>query len=326
VLLAGCSTFENGIAATVDGKSIPIRTVEALSNAVTIANTGKRPSSDALLQADDARSALGILIQFAVAERTLASLGEVTTSDEELAAEQKLAQLTSLKGPSRGIVVQGLAAEAALDRVVTQHWDSSLGQKVLDEVYASQPSWDQVCATGVIGPAEKRAEVQALIDGGAVVTDATAFQTVGFQVLSKTGQFCTSTSGVPAEVAAAFADTTTTGVQVIEFENPGGQRGVTFFLPGGSSTIRRGDDALRQVAAQSIQQGAQSGRSPVMAIAIRRSKIAIDPRFGSFDPVKGIVPPPAPPTTTSTIDPRLVQPGAPQGGAPRQNAPASPNG
>ena len=307
VLLAGCSTFENGSAATVDGKSIPITTVDALTTAVNTAKGGPKNPSNATLNGDDGRSALGILIQFAVAEQALAGLHESPTADELQAADQQLQQL-KLTGKNRDLVKTGLASQSALDRAITDHWATPLGRKVLDDIYASQPNWEQVCATGIVGSADKRADVQKLIDGGAKLTDGAAFQAAGFQALSATGEFCTTADGVPADLAAGFADTATTGVQAIEFKNQSGQTGVVFFIAGGRRTVKRGDRALEDVAAQAISSAAQSGRSPVMAAAIRRSTIAVDPRFGSYDPKKGIVPPIAPTTTVPAS--RLVPQGA----------------
>lgn len=344
--LSGCKSFGDDNAATIDGKAIAASQVTGLAK-VLLANDQSQCTqalapaqlsqysaaqvtalqeqcqeiSEAVVDSHRAtgkyaRQSLQLLVQFAVAEDGLRDLKETITTAERTAAASQVASLKTLSKADRGLIEEGLAAQSALQRAIVDHFDSKLGRAVLDAVYASQPSWDNLCGKGIIGLASDRAAVDAEVAKGTTIEELVATPPTGFQLLGDGGKICTPKGGTaPAEVLAGFADTSKTAIQSVEFDQAGSDataaptKEVVFFVAGGEQLVKRNSAEFKTLAAQSIQQAAQaaqqggsSASSPVMPAATKLAVIKIDPRFGSgYNLTTGIVSPVEPlvPTTTT---------------------------
>lgn len=285
-LLSGCDALGDDVAARVDGREITIEQVRALADAL---EDGGGSVDGGRLDGDQARRALTGLVQLAVARSALQTLGEEVTAADTAVADQQVQSFSSAPQWIRDLLHSGFEATAALDRVITSHWGTTLGVATLDEIHrraAERP--DEVCVEGWVGPAANEDEAFALIDGSDGEPDDGLVE-LQFSPLGGTSpQFChpaDQLEQLPGGLGDDFDSEASDEFEAVQYEDPQAGAASVIFRPlGRQVTPDRDSDEFMTFAEQTVAAVLQQGGGLTAQVAMQLADVDIDSRFGSgFD-------------------------------------------
>jgi hypothetical protein len=338
VATAGCKALGGDVVATVDGHDITIDQVRQLAkdlpspSGAALVKTGPN-----VLDGDEARQALGIWIRYEAIHHDFGRRKATVTAADRTAATQQLTSLKHLSKENKARLLTLVAEESALARLigtpsstpdVPAPTDAEVAARARELISQAPPDQLQLeCADAIAGPATNADQVQALLDGGTSLTDASAFSSLQYASPVTTAQLCVSLSHIteqlPTELQAPFQNTAVGKLGRANFTANAGQQ-TLFFRRTGSRTLTPTDsevlDAARsqlqqeaQTKAQQAQTANQAETSKAFERIISRADVEVDPRFGSFDPRRGVVAPRAPlgSTTTTTTVPSAASSSSP---------------
>ncbi len=316
--LTSCDALGDDVAATVDGRKITIDQVRDVS----ASTTGGGDVTNGRIDGTSSRAALGLLVDFAVADAALDQLGEqVTPADVDVATQVVSGQFPDASGNGQTLLERGVAAQAALDRTMGDHWESEIGQSVLDQVYEQGGDrWNSICVIGYAGPTEAADQALALIEAGASDLDTQLTALSWGPIGQETPQLCAADAQIaqyPPDQAVVFTEQPMDAFALAELAGNGGQAVSVAYRSAGRQIIRRDDPAFEELIAQQLAQASQQGQPGQLAPLLRDSmEITIDPRFGTElttgpDGGPKILPPVAPPSLIDeapTADPLVTGP------------------
>jgi len=316
--LTSCDAFGDDAAATVAGRKITIDQVRV----VAAATTGDGDVTNGRLDGESSRAALALLVDYAVADAVLDELGEsVTPADVEVATQVVSGQFPEAAGKGQTLLERGVAAQAALDRTMADHWDTEIGQRVLDKAYKDGGDrWNSICVVGYAGPTGSADQALALIRAGSDDLDS-GLQAISWGPIGQgTPQLCAGDEQIaqyPPDQAVVFTEEPMADFAVTELAGNDGQAVSVAYRSAGRQIVRRDDPAFGELIGQQLVQAGQQGQTGLLASLVRDSvDVAIDPRFGT-DLVTGpdggprVLPPVAPPSLTGdapTADPLVAGP------------------
>lgn len=332
LMATGCA-LSNDVAASVNGKKITVDQVvefskeiqaDLASKAAAGAATVPPTTTDIGVNADPARLALGVLFASSLSSE---ALGQWKVPVDEAAIDQQLAKVEGTPTPTQRLFARLTAAENQLLQGLPDHWDTPLGQRFL--TLKSRPT----CVEGVAGAADQKDAIQKLLDGGASLTDATAFAGAGASPLGQqANQFCfSSPEELPKELQEPWSMPASPVIKNVEFVPPRSGKLVVFFRTLGATTKNVSDPAFRDSVKPS-----QADTIVLRLAAIDVLNASLDPRFGTFDPSTGVAAPASPNpafSATATAADRAkatqtaaAQAAAQQQGAAQQQSSAQPQG
>jgi hypothetical protein len=337
VAATGCRALGGDVAATVDGHDITVDQVRQLAKDLpTPSGVALVKTSSNVLNGDEARQALYVWIRYEAIHHDFARRKGTVTSADRSSATQQLKSLKHLSKSNKARLLTLVAEESALARLLgtsastpdvaepTDTEVASRAQELIGQAPADQLQLE--CADAIAGPSTNADQVQALLDGGTSLTDAAAFSSLQYASPVTTAQLCVSLSHIteqlPAELQAPFQNAAVGQLVRANFSAQAGEQ-TLFFRRTGSRTLTATDsevlDAARsqleqeaQTKAQQAQTADQAQTSRAFDRIVRRADVEVDPRFGTFDAKRGVVPPRAPlgSTTTTTTVPSAASGGA----------------
>lgn len=306
VPLSGCNAFGDDVAASVNGRDITISQVRQLAKARAADSVG--PDS---IEGTAGRGALAELIELNVYRDELKRRGGAATDADRSAAQS---QVGELKGASSSLKAE--LSELYADRVAllakltpTPEVPEPTAEEIratAEQLLKSVPA-DQLvvsCAVGVFGSTDGAAAVQKLVDGGTDVGDGEAFASTGFRSIGVDGAPYCGAVGEPSIDAAIKGP-----IGVVKRVDVQSQQGpqTVFLRPTGTKTYTPDDPEVLAAAKSQLQekaqQTAQQQQTQLQAgqqlKVMRRARVDVDPRFGTFDP-REVVRPPDSPAAPST--------------------------
>jgi hypothetical protein len=325
VAAGGCRALGGDVAATVDGHDITVDQVRQLARDLpSQSGAALVKTSGNVLNGDEARQALGLWIQFeAIHHEFVARKGTVTPADRS-SATQQVASLKHMSRSNKARLLTLVAEKGAMDRLLgsaaatpdvpppSDAEVASRARDLIDQLPADERQLE--CADAIAGPSSNGDQVQALLDGGTSLTDASAFSSLQYASPVSTAQLCVSLSHIteqlPPELQAPFQSAPVGKLTRANFSAEAGEQ-TLFFRRSGPRTLTATDsevlDAARsqleqeaQTKAQQAQTANQAQTAKEYARILRRSDVEVDPRFGSFDPGRGVVAPRAPRAVSTT--------------------------
>jgi hypothetical protein len=300
--LTGCDPWGDKTVATVDKVSVSVDQLRAVGN---VLRSGKSFETDGRMDGTVARTALSVLVEYAVAQAGLERLGgHIALEDRSTASDFVNAQYPKLTDSQRKLLEDGISYQVALNRTLAEHLDSPLG-KALVQRFADATSGRR-CLLGFIGPESTGDAAFALVATAPKPSAETVTKLAGLQfegVNRSEPQLCPTDQAIsqdPPEVQALFSETEEQQWKKTVVQLQDGQKGVVLSRATGRPTQQPDSPEFRKQIAQGIQQtGAQ--QPEFGAFLIRDNvNIRINPRFGSgvtSDSDTGaltIDPPPAP--------------------------------
>jgi hypothetical protein len=293
---AACDAFGDDVAATVEGKDISIDAVTALAKEPVFNRTGGA-STESVMDGTAARAALTTLIQFNLAASELARRGaHVTAADRQTVDQQygQDAQISAMKPAARKVVLDSIAQEVALDRVLREIDPTSAQER--HELFDRTPSSHKVrCFEALVAPAANETQVENALDSGASISDVLTKGTGGAQAIFGNGQQCRSRNqipaGFPAEVTSLIFDAPIG--QTASVKTQSGTTDVVVIVHATADrTLHRDDPEVGDLVA-AVKQGGISAWLPLVMVDAR---VVVNPQFGrAYSVSQGVIPPISPP-------------------------------
>jgi len=291
VPLSGCNAFGDGVAASVNGRDITIGQVRELVEA-----RSKDSVTPDTIDGTAGRGALAELIQLNVYRDELKRRGGEASDSDRTDAKSMVGDLKGVSAALKAELTSLYADRAALLAKlspalhVAEPSDAEIratAQQLIDRVPVDQRVVS--CAVGVFGATSDAAAVQTLVDRGTDVGNGDAFASTGFRPIGVDGApFCGET-GEPNLDAAIKGPAGV--VKRVDVATQQGDQSV-FLRPTGTKTYTADDPEVLAAAKaqleQQAQQAAQEQQTSLQAgqqlAVMKRARIDVDPRFGTFDP------------------------------------------